>query len=159
MIKSLSKSCLSWKSRKTSQNRNFLISTSNSQRYTKFTSRYMFLWMKHGMQLVKISFRITKDVKIQDGHQLWLKNRSRYYASGKKPKLWNLTHTPTHLVCNVHLIANFLSFHMSLFVIINRGAGNVLHGIGISMFLFFLNFIHISKKYTATAGTECYKTM
>ena len=34
----------------------------------------MFLWMKNAMQLVKISLCITKDVKIQDGRQLWLKN-------------------------------------------------------------------------------------
>ena len=30
------------------------------------------------MKLVKISLRITKDVKLQNGRQLWLKNRSRY---------------------------------------------------------------------------------
>ena len=29
-------------------------------------------------KLAKISLRITKDVKIQDGRQLWLKNRSWY---------------------------------------------------------------------------------
>ena len=33
----------------------------------------MFLRMKNAMQLVKISLCITKDVKIQDGRQLWLK--------------------------------------------------------------------------------------
>ena len=33
----------------------------------------MLLWMTNAMQLVKISLRITKDVKIQDGRQLWLK--------------------------------------------------------------------------------------
>ena len=33
----------------------------------------MFLWMTNAMQLVKISLYITKDVKIQDGRQLWLK--------------------------------------------------------------------------------------
>ena len=38
----------------------------------------MFLWMTNAMQLVEISLRITKDVKIQDGRQLWLKNRFRY---------------------------------------------------------------------------------
>ena len=43
-----------------------------------FTSRYMFLWMTNAMQLVQISSRITKDVKIQDGRQLWLKNRFSY---------------------------------------------------------------------------------
>ena len=50
---------------------NFLISTSNYQIYTKFTSRYMFMWMTNTMQLVKISLRITKDAKIRDGRQLW----------------------------------------------------------------------------------------
>ena len=38
----------------------------------------MFLWMTNAMQLVKISLRITKDAKIQDGRQLWLQNRFRY---------------------------------------------------------------------------------
>ena len=38
---------------------------------TKFASRYMFWWMTNTMKLVKISLRITKDVKIQDGRQLW----------------------------------------------------------------------------------------
>ena len=38
----------------------------------------MFLLMTNAMQLVKISLRITQDVKIQDGRQLWLKNRFRY---------------------------------------------------------------------------------
>ena len=116
---------------------NFLMSASKYQKYTKFTSRYMFLWMTNAMQLVKISLRITKDVKIQDGRQLWLKNRFRYQASTKIPKLWNLTHTPTHLVCNIHLIANFLSFHMSLVVVMHFGAGNALHGIEISLFWFY----------------------
>ena len=54
---------------------------------------------------------------------------------------------PTHLVCHVHLMANFLSFHMSLVVVVNCGAGNALRGFEISMFYFFLKlyFIHISK--------------
>ena len=33
----------------------------------------MFLLMTNAMQLVKISLRFTKGVKIQDGRQLWLK--------------------------------------------------------------------------------------
>ena len=33
----------------------------------------MFWWMTNTMKLVKISLCITKDVKIQDGRQLWLK--------------------------------------------------------------------------------------
>ena len=54
---------------------------------------------------------------------------------------------PTRLICNNHLIANFLSFHMSLVVVMNCGAGNALRGFEISMFYFFLKlyFIHISK--------------
>ena len=116
---------------------NFLISASKYQKYTKFTSRSMFLWMTNAMQLVKISLRITKDIKIQDGRQLWLKNRFQYQASSKIPKLWNSTHTPTHLVCNIHLLANFRSFHMSLVVVMHFGAGNALHGIEIRMFWFY----------------------
>ena len=57
---------------------NFLVSASKYQKYTKLTSRYMLLWITNAMQLVKISLRITKDAKIQDGRQLWLKNRFRY---------------------------------------------------------------------------------
>ena len=41
---------------------------------------------------------------------------------------------PTHLVCYVHLIANFLSFHMSLVVVMNCGAGNALRDFEISIF-------------------------
>ena len=56
-------------------------------------------------------------------------------------------HPPSHLVCSAHLIAHFLSFHMSLVVVMNCGAGNALRGFEISMFYFFLTFyfIHISK--------------
>ena len=50
---------------------NFLISASNYQSYTKFTSRYMFWWMTNTMKLVKIPLHITKDVKNQYGRQLW----------------------------------------------------------------------------------------
>ena len=86
---------------------NFLISVSKYQKYTKFPSRYMFLWMTNAIQLVKVSLHIIKDVKIQDGRQFWLENRFRYQAGSKIPKIWNLTHTPTHLVCNIHLILKF----------------------------------------------------
>ena len=56
-------------------------------------------------------------------------------------------HPPPYTVCNDHLIATFLSFHMSLVVVMNFGAGNALRGFEISMFSFFLklDFIHISK--------------
>ena len=36
----------------------------------------MLLWMTNTMKLVKILLRITKDVKIQDGRQLWWKTLS-----------------------------------------------------------------------------------
>ena len=65
------------------------------------------------------------------------KNRSRYKASGDKPKFRNLIHTPTNLIHHACLIANFLNFHMSLVVVMNCGAGNALHGFEISMFYFF----------------------
>ena len=52
----------------------------------------------------------------------------------KVPYLRSLIHPPTHLVCNAHLIANFLSFHMNLVVVMNCGAGNVLHSFKISVF-------------------------
>ena len=55
--------------------------------------------------------------------------------------LRSLMHPPTHLVCNNHLMANFLSFDMRLVVVMNCGAGNALRGFEISMFYFFLNFI------------------
>ena len=56
----------------------------------------------------------------------------------KVPYLRSLIHPrpPTHLVCNAHLIANFLSFHMSLVVVIDCGAGNAQHSIEVSMFYF-----------------------
>ena len=41
---------------------------------------------------------------------------------------------PTHSVCNSHLVANFLSFHMSLVVVMNCGAGKALQSLEISMF-------------------------
>ena len=37
----------------------------------------------------------------------------------------------------IHLLANFLSFHISLVVVMHFGAGNALHGIEISMFWFY----------------------
>ena len=58
----------------------------------------------------------------------------------KMPYLKNVIHPPTHLVCNAHLIANFLSIHVILVVAVNCGAENTLHSFEISMFYFF-NFI------------------
>ena len=77
-------------------------------------------------------------------------NRYRRAANPQKVLyLRSLMHPPppTHLVCNNHRIANFLSFDMSLAVVLNCGAANALHGFEISMFYFFLKlyFIHISK--------------
>ena len=84
------------------------------------------------------------------------------YASDKHPKsalFKEFNHPPTHLVCNDHLMATFLSFHMSLVVVMNCGAGNALHGFEINMFYFFyktLFYTHI-QRCIATAGTKCYK--
>ena len=59
------------------------------------------------------------------------------YGKQQYTKIMNLTDTPTHLDCDIHLIANFLSFHMSLVVVMHFGAGNALHGIEIIMFWFY----------------------
>ena len=89
------------------------------------------------------------------------KSRSWYEASGDKPEFRNLIHTPSHFVCHAHLIANFLSFHRSLVVVVNWGAGNALHGLEISMFSYFLKlyFIHISKdillRWAQNAISQC----
>ena len=74
----------------------------------------MSLWMTNTMKLVKISLRITKDIKIQDGHQLWLKIVIGNRGATINPNL--------EIVCNAHLIANFLSFHMRLVIVMNCGA-------------------------------------
>ena len=57
-----------------------------------------------------------------------------------------ISKSPTHFVCNAHLITNFPSFHMSLVVVMNCGTGNVLHDFEIIMFYFCLKlyFVHIS---------------
>ena len=75
----------------------------------------MYLWMTNAMHLVKIPLRITKNVKIQDGRQLWLKK----------------------VVLGIKQAANFLSCHMSLAVVMNCGVGSVPHGIEIGMFWYF----------------------
>ena len=56
---------------------------------------YMFLWMTNAMQLAKISLRITKDVKIQDGHQLWLKNVFGIRQAARYPN-YEIQLTPIH---------------------------------------------------------------
>ena len=52
----------------------------------------------------------------------------------KGPLFKEFNSPPTYLVCHVHLIANFLVFHMSLVVGMNCGAGNVWHGFEISIY-------------------------
>ena len=46
IVKSVTKSYPRENPEKQAKNRNFLISSSNYQRYAKFTSKYMFLWIK-----------------------------------------------------------------------------------------------------------------
>ena len=105
---------------------NFCISTSNYHRYTQSISRY--IW---GTELSGTLSRRAANPQV-----LYL----RSLMTPPPPP-------PTHLVCNAHLIANFLRFHMSLVVVMNCGAGNALRGFEISMFYFFIKlyFIHISK--------------
>ena len=89
---------------------------------------------------------VVHNVRMHD----WCRCMSIRRAANPQKVLYlrSLMHSlPTHLVCNDHPIANFLSFHMSLVVVMNCGAGNALRGFEISMFYFFLKlyFIHISK--------------
>ena len=78
IIKSVTKNCPSWKSGKTSQNKNCLDSTSYYQRYTKFTSGYIFLWMTNVMQWVEIICASPKTSKSKMAANYGLKIRSRY---------------------------------------------------------------------------------
>ena len=95
--------------------------------------------MKNTMKLVKSSLHITKDVKIQDGHHLWFKKSFSVLGERRETQISKIKSPPIHLVYNVHITANFLSFHMSLVLVVNCGAGNVLHGSEISIFYFFSN--------------------
>ena len=52
---------------------NLLISASEYQKYTKFTSRHMFSWMMNAMQLVKKNVAYHQRRLIKNGHQSWLK--------------------------------------------------------------------------------------
>ena len=71
-------------------------------------------------------------------YQSFTRHHRRAANPPKVLYLGSLMHRPTYLVCNDHLIANFLSFHMSLVVVMNCGAGNAPRGFEISMFNFFL---------------------
>ena len=89
----------------------------------------------------RLSCKITKmDLRLSCENQLGERRETPILK-------FNSPHPLTHLVCNAHLIANFLSFHMSLVVVVNCGGGNVLLGFEISMSEFFLKlyFIHPSK--------------
>ena len=136
MIKSVTKSCPSSKSGKQAKNRNLsqLLIIKGIQ---SLPLAICFCEWQMRCNWLKFLCVSPKTSKSKMATNYGKKNRSRYFASGKNPKLRNLTHTPTHLVCNAHLIATFLSFHMSLVVVMNCGAENVLHGIEISMFWFF----------------------
>ena len=72
--------------------------------------------------LIKEAFQCIDDIDslYNDGYLATLRLLS---ASGERPKFSNIIHTPlpTRLVCNADLIANFLSFHISLVVVINCG--------------------------------------
>ena len=86
------------------------------------------------MKLVKISLRITKDVKIQDGRQLWLKIRFRQQDT----QIMKFNSHPYTLSLQYPSYSKFfISFHISLVVVMHFGVGNALHGIEISMFWFY----------------------
>ena len=63
-----------------------------------------------------------------------LKNSFSVLGKRQETQIVKFNSYPTHLVCNVHLISNLLSFYMSLVVVMNCGAGNALYGIEISLF-------------------------
>ena len=87
------------------------------------------------MYSIPISSEITQLTNIrQEAHIL------KFNATPPPPPL-------THSVCHVHLTENFLSFHVSLILVVNYGAGNALRGFKISMFYFLLKLylIRISK--------------
>ena len=65
--------------------------------------------MKNAMPLVKISLRITKDVKIQDGRQSRLKKSFSVLGKQQDTQIMKFN-SPTHLICNIHLLANFSAF-------------------------------------------------
>ena len=115
---------------------NFLISASKYKKYTKFNSTYMFLWMTNAIQLVKISLCITKDVKIQDGRQLWLKKSFSVSSKQQDTQIMKFNSHPYTLSLQYPSYSKSLSFQMSLVVVMHFGAGNALHGIEISMFWF-----------------------
>ena len=65
---------------------------------------------------------------------------------------------PIHLVCNAHLIANFLGSHMSLVVVMNCGAGITLQRFEISMFWISHNFVlYTYPKIYCRCGLRKYK--
>ena len=88
--------------------------------------------MTNAMKLVKTFLCITKDIKIQDGPNYDKKSLVLGIRWGRETQI--LIFNSTHLVSNANLIANCLSFHISLVVVINCGAGNALSDFEISMF-------------------------
>ena len=75
--------------------------------------------MKNTMKIVKVTLHITKDVKIQDSRQLLFKKIVLGLSERRETQIMKFNSHPTHLVCNARHIANFLSFHMSLVVVMN----------------------------------------
>ena len=120
-----------------------------SKKITKFSFDDVIMWHRVGtaswifgkninhisspVRLVKIWERLLSSMYIRHVFTSFSQNR-RAANPPKVPYLRSLIHPPTHLVCNTHLIANFLSFHMSFVVVMNCGAGNVLYSFEIRMF-------------------------
>ena len=127
-----------------------------------YLSIYMFLWIENAMKLVKIPLRITKDVKIQDGRQLWLKKS--FSVLGKRRDTQNMkfsSHPYTHSLqspsySNFSQVSHEPSCSHELWC---RESASCFWN---KYVLFFLSnallYTHILR-YTAAAGTECYKPM
>ena len=127
------------------------------RKYLYFLLQLLMFWYKshNSFQLVIFSnilmtlFSHVSSINglVQEKHNSIANTLRRAANPQKVLYLRSLMHPHTHLVCNAHLIANFLSFHMRLVVAMNCGAGNALRGFEISNVLIFLKlyFIHIFK--------------
>ena len=87
----------------------------------------MFWWMTNAMQLVTISLRITKYVKIQDSRQLLLKKLISVLGKRQETQIVKFNSNPFTLILQC----------LSYIVVMNCGPGNALHGTEIRMFWFF----------------------
>ena len=120
----------------------------NWGRFFKFKSTYKISFYENALEIVTYkSWYCSGVVVTKPISHVPIFAKMQHLGERQEAQILKFNAPPTHLVCHVHLIATFLSFHTSLVVVVNCGAGNALRGFEISMFYFFLNryFIHISK--------------